>query len=273
MKLIFQSDDYGITRAVSEGILYGIKNGIIRSTGLFTNMPDSKWAAGKVKDIPNISVGIDINLVSGIPISAVEEVPGLVDETGKLIRSSQRAKMGKIDRIDQHRIMYNQDPFDYEEVLIETRKQVEKFLDLMGRKPSYMHGHAIETPHTKLAASVVASEYDIPLTSDLITNQNIAMLSCPWISRDMDVVSQSQMELEEQLIQQLTSHRNKEFVYYICHCGYVDDELLKISSFSLIRAKDLACSVSPKVKQFLDENKVELINHEQLYTYLKANKK
>ena len=42
MKLLVQSDDYGITRAVSRGIIHGIKNGVIRNTGLFANMPWSE---------------------------------------------------------------------------------------------------------------------------------------------------------------------------------------------------------------------------------------
>ena len=40
--LLFQSDDYGITNGVSDGILYGIKNGVVRNTGLFVNMAHSE---------------------------------------------------------------------------------------------------------------------------------------------------------------------------------------------------------------------------------------
>lgn len=47
--LLFQSDDYGITNGVSDGILYGIKNGVVRNTGLFVNMASSKLSAQKLK--------------------------------------------------------------------------------------------------------------------------------------------------------------------------------------------------------------------------------
>ena len=33
MKLLVQSDDYGITPGAAAGIVYGIRNGIIRNTG------------------------------------------------------------------------------------------------------------------------------------------------------------------------------------------------------------------------------------------------
>ena len=42
MKLLIQSDDYGMTPAVADGIIYGITHGVVRNTGLFSNMP---WAA------------------------------------------------------------------------------------------------------------------------------------------------------------------------------------------------------------------------------------
>ena len=38
-KLLVQSDDYGISPAVSAGIIYGITHGIIRNNGAFVNMP------------------------------------------------------------------------------------------------------------------------------------------------------------------------------------------------------------------------------------------
>lgn len=49
-KLLFQSDDYGLTDSVADGILKGIDQGIIRNTGLFVNMPSSARAAAKIRD-------------------------------------------------------------------------------------------------------------------------------------------------------------------------------------------------------------------------------
>ena len=35
MKLLIQADDYGITRAVSSGIVFGIHHGLVRNTGIY----------------------------------------------------------------------------------------------------------------------------------------------------------------------------------------------------------------------------------------------
>ncbi|MFR5600563.1 MAG: ChbG/HpnK family deacetylase, partial [Holdemania filiformis] len=37
MKLLMQSDDYGMTPAVARGIVDGIEKGILRNTGMFMN--------------------------------------------------------------------------------------------------------------------------------------------------------------------------------------------------------------------------------------------
>ena len=58
-RLLMQSDDYGITGAVSAGIRTAIEFGLIRNTGLFVNMPASEKAA---RDIlaEDVCRGIDI---------------------------------------------------------------------------------------------------------------------------------------------------------------------------------------------------------------------
>ena len=90
--LLFQSDDYGISHGVSDGILYAIKNGVVRNTGLFVNMPSSEESAEKIKNINNIDVGIDINYVAGFPVSSKELVHGMIDENGHFISSTKQMK-------------------------------------------------------------------------------------------------------------------------------------------------------------------------------------
>ena len=63
MKLLVQSDDYGITKAVSLGIIEAIKFGIVRNTGLFANMPWTEEVVGLIKPfLNNIAFGVDLNI-------------------------------------------------------------------------------------------------------------------------------------------------------------------------------------------------------------------
>ena len=67
MKLLIQSDDFGITRAVSQGCIFGIQNGVIKNTGMFTNMPWIEECVFLLKPyINDIAFGIDLNFVNWI---------------------------------------------------------------------------------------------------------------------------------------------------------------------------------------------------------------
>ena len=78
MKLIIQSDDLGITEAVSCGIARAAREGAITCTGLFSNMPAAPFAVELMQQYPEICLGQDINLVAGRPCAD----PGKDSDTG-----------------------------------------------------------------------------------------------------------------------------------------------------------------------------------------------
>ena len=51
---------------------------------------------------------------------------------------------------------------------------------------------------------------------------------------------------------------------FVCHPGYVDAELLGWTTLSLERAKDAEMMQSPLVKQWCEENNIELITYRDL---------
>ena len=87
MKLIIQSDDLGITEAVSCGIARAAREGAITCTGLFSNMPAAPFAVELMKPYPQICLGEDINLVAGRPCADPEKVPSLVQKNGLFLTS------------------------------------------------------------------------------------------------------------------------------------------------------------------------------------------
>ena len=78
MKLLIQSDDYGITDGVSAGIIKAIEFGLVKNTGMFVNMPSSLNAAKAIKNI-DVCLGIDINYVCGKPVTDPSLIPHMVD--------------------------------------------------------------------------------------------------------------------------------------------------------------------------------------------------
>lgn len=263
-KLLFQSDDYGLTDAVADGILKGIYQGIIRNTGLFVNMPSSARAAEKIRDCAEVCVGIDINLVAGKPISDPAEVPSLVNSDGHFVPSVQRMREGKVIGRQGMCLCFEQDPYNYEEVLLETENQVKRFIELMGRKPEYFHGHSMATPNTQKAARVIAEKYNILMTLDVMNSNAVSMIPCTWTPKPFPIEDQLKTDVEQHFLQALQASLQHEIGYFICHCGFVEEDLMKETTYTMIRMKDLAMATSLKVKAFLKEHQIELITYRDL---------
>ena len=267
--LLFQSDDYGITNGVSDGILYGIKNGVVRNTGLFVNMASSKLSAQKIKDIPGIDVGIDINYVAGYPVSDINEVKSLVDEKGHFIPSTKYIKNNKLIEKKNGLYYFEEDPFNYDEIYTETENQVKKFIELMDRKPAYIHSHSISTPNTAEAALEVAKKYDLISTRIDRNNPKVYQIPVDWTPKSFPVEEQFKVDVKTRLVESLKNSLDHEIGYYICHCGYVDDDLLSETTYTIIRCKDLASAVSKELIDFLKENHIQIITHTELAKLIK----
>ena len=123
MKLLVQGDDFGFTRAVTDGIVDSIDFGILRNTGLFANMPSAEYAVSFMKDRPHVCFGIDFNIVSGPSCADPKLIPHLVDEEGNFIRSSVRVKDEHYKTEEGRREM-----FPAEECWIEIKAQYNRFV-------------------------------------------------------------------------------------------------------------------------------------------------
>ena len=123
MKLIVNADDFGLTRGVNLGIIEAFQQGIVRSTTLMVGMPAERHAAELATLNPGLKVGIHLRLTAGTPMA--ENVPTLLDQTGKLQNQSQ---------------FWDNQSMNSEEIERELRAQIEHFLSL-GVELSHMDGH------------------------------------------------------------------------------------------------------------------------------------
>lgn len=264
-KLLCQSDDYGLTPAVSAGIIKGIQEGIIRNTGLFVNMKHSQEAVQLIKDI-DVCLGIDINLVAGKPVSDPKLIPHLIDENGNFLSSKYQLKNHKLNSVEGIIFHFDEDPYPYEEVLIETENQLKKFLELTGKLPEYFHPHSLCTPNTDKAAEVIAKKYGIFRTADMMNHPNIKELpGTISLSKSVTLEDQIQKDVETELLEvALPALLDNETGYYICHCGYVDYDLFLNSSLTLRRTKDLHSATSPRVKDYIQNHDIELITYREI---------
>lgn len=264
-RILFQSDDYGITRAVSDGILRGIEEGIIRNTGLFVNMGCSAWAVEKIKNV-DVCLGVDINYVAGRPVSDPTRIPHLVKENGSFYSSGEQNRRNRLLKMEGMVSIFEEDPYPYEEILLETENQVRRFRELTGKMPEYLHPHSLITPNTDRAAREVAEKYDIYHTMDMLNGKVCKEIPGAIMNqKGLGLEAQLMPPVEKNLLESgLPSVKDGETAYYIFHCGYVDADLFKVSSLTLRRTIDLDAALSIKVKDYILENKIEMITYRDL---------
>lgn len=263
IKLLVQSDDYGITSGVSAGIREGIKNGIIRNTGLFVNMPSSYQA---VQDIKNMEVclGIDINYVCGKPVTDPKLISHLVDENGEFYKSTVICEKYKMVSTENLITTFEEEPYPYDEIYLETENQVKKFIELVGRLPEYIHPHSLLTPNTHKAAKAVAQKYGIYHSMDM-------MFDIPYLpitfkgTKGNSLQEQIDTDIVNCLLKKdFPALKDNQIYYYIGHCGYVDYELFKESTLTLRRIKDLEAMLNKEVIDYLKTHDIQLITYKDL---------
>lgn len=265
MRLLFQSDDFGITEAVTLGIVKGIEEGLIRNTGLFTNMPSSAFAAEFIPKLPQCCFGIDINLVGGKPLSDPSTVKSLVDENGNFITSIRRFKENKLVNSEMMNTVFEEDPYVYADVIVEMEAQINRYIELVGAKPEYLHPHSLITPNIFKAMEELGAKYDIPLSSHKWQSTNFTFVPANWnIKPVFDIDKQRDTDVAKLTLESLKSVAGNENLMIICHAGYVDADLLGVSSYSLIRARDLEMAISPELIKYVEDNNIELITYRDL---------
>lgn len=264
-KLLMQSDDYGITDAVSDGVIKGITKGIIRNTGMFVNMDSSKLAAEKIKSV-DVCLGIDINFVAGKPVSNPKEIPSLVDADGMFITSKEQMKKYPLKEVQGLVAVFEEDPYPYDEVLLETENQVKRFIELMGRNPEYLHPHSLCTPNTMKAMKKIADKYDIVFSMDVLSDDKYNYpTDVDLLDKNRSLEDQLKPDKKVEFINKfLPNIGDNEIWIYIVHCGHIDYELFKHTSLTLDRMLDLDLAVDKEVIKYIKENEIELITYRDL---------
>ncbi len=149
-KLIVNADDFGFNRQITDAIVECHKLGTITSTTLMTNMPAFDYAVEFAKSLPDLSVGIHLNLTLGKPVSPPEQIPDLVDENCNF--QNQDLVFSKSNRFS----------LPSEQVKKEFKAQIQKFLD-SGIFPSHCdtHHHVGATLQTFFLKMKMLKKYKI----------------------------------------------------------------------------------------------------------------
>lgn len=84
LKKIFNADDFGISKGVNAAIVKAHREGILNSASLMINQKYAADAVKLAKEMPELEIGLHVNLTNEYPAASSRQIPLLVDRQGKL---------------------------------------------------------------------------------------------------------------------------------------------------------------------------------------------
>jgi predicted glycoside hydrolase/deacetylase ChbG (UPF0249 family) len=250
MRLIVNADDFGITKGVSLGILDAMEKGIVTETTAMTNgwyFEEGMKEAAK-RGIKNI--GIHLTFTWGKPVLPVEQVQSLVDENGYF------QKLSKAKDIE----------FNYDEVRAEVKAQMERFISF-GLMPTHIDGHHHFFAYDHKILDIVldvAKEYDLPVRCPDGRSRELYKLKGIRTTDAFAMDFYQENVTEDKLKEIINRYKDSDIVELMCHPAYVDEDLIKATTYNTWRKAEFELLISENIKNFIKENNIELIGFDKI---------
>jgi predicted glycoside hydrolase/deacetylase ChbG (UPF0249 family) len=90
IRLVVNADDFGITPAITRGIVRAHMDGIVTSCSILGNSDGLVDAARGLRTAPTLGVGIHLSLTTGRPVLPADRVRSLVDGSGQFAPDARR---------------------------------------------------------------------------------------------------------------------------------------------------------------------------------------
>jgi len=259
--LIVNADDFGHSPGVSEGIMEAHIHGIVTSTTAMMNMPSVISDLEKMRSLcPKLGAGVHLILTEGKPVLEPEKVTSLIDSRGKFL----------ILHEDNTLI----DCLNFDQVYEEWTAQIEKFLST-GLEIDHLDSHHhVSYSHQSLFEIMLflSKKYSIPirhfpadsLISQEIKKKNPTIMNIlnrfhPRWPDSIITTFYDESALLDQLL--LIIHNLQKGIHELmCHPGYADEALIKMSIYHQERERELAIITDNKIQQATQSLKIILTN-------------
>lgn len=248
IKLLMRADDLGYSEGINYGIAKSVKEGIIGSVGVMTNMPSVIHGLNLLKDT-DVCLGQHTNICAGKPLTDPSLIPSITDENGEF-KSSKEYKQTKEDFVV------------LDEVLLEIEAQYRRFIELTGESPHYFEGHAIYSENFFKGLKIVAQKYGLKYSGMSLDGSPVKIYDkkvyCTMDSMKPDY------DPFQSLKKTVENADEGKYYMFICHPGYLDAYILKKSSLTIPRVMEVDMLCDPYTKKWLEEAGVDLISYDNL---------
>ena len=152
-KVIFNADDFGISPGVNQAIFKAHTKGILNSASLMVNQQFADEAVVLARQMPNLSLGLHINLTNEKPAANSADIPLLIGTDGKF--KNGFVKLLILSFLHPKKLQA--------QAYIEIKAQIEKYLKT-GLCLNHVdgHRHVQMIPAVFKAVKQLQSEYNVP---------------------------------------------------------------------------------------------------------------
>jgi predicted glycoside hydrolase/deacetylase ChbG (UPF0249 family) len=128
--MILSADDFGISPAVSEGILELVSAQRISATSCMMNgLAETDALKSLVKFSNQIDIGLHLVLTDDRPLAEISHSSGLVDLEGRFHSFKLLTKNAYLRKLNR------------ESVYLEIKSQIDRFVEVTGKPPDFVDGH------------------------------------------------------------------------------------------------------------------------------------
>jgi len=244
--LVINADDFGYSKGVNIGIIEAYQNGVVTSATMMTNMPEAEHAAALALENPGLGVGIHLVLDCGAPVNA--NVPSLVNEKGQFHKIEGLMQVAELSDIER-----------------ELNSQIEKFHSF-GLVPTHLDSHHHLHSHKKVYPIIekIAESYHLPIrkvSADPNHSSNRHLQTTQFFIHKFygnDLTTQFFLDL----LEETTSYDTAELM---CHPAFIDEPLLKGSSYALQRVRELAILTDSEVRNAIERMNIQLVTYKEAF--------
>lgn len=268
-RLLVNADDFGLSTAINSGILSSHLQGIVTSTSIVASGDAFDEAVNFSRLHPSLATGVHLTLVEERPVSSY--MPELPRTYGLLVKavSTGRIKLLAVER--------------------ELRAQIEKCL-AAGLKITHLDSHQHTHAFPLLFPLVVrlAEDYSIPgirlprswpHSRDICANRFLAKcVLCLLAHSDAILFSLGNRvttqrfaglfesgDLTEQALLRILASLQGGTTELGCHPANADSTL-RYANWNAKRQVELASLTSPRIKEAINQLRIELISYRELST-------
>ncbi len=247
-RILIRADDLGYSEGVNYGIAKAVKEGIIGSVGLMPNMPAARHGLDLLKG-EKVCYGQHTNICVGKPITDPKQIPSICGEDG-LFKPSSAYRQAKEDFVE------------VDQAVLEIEAQYRRFVELTGEQPRYFEGHAIASENFLKGLEIVAKKHQLPLLP--FSLKGPVRFGNTDLYPSMDSMKPDYDPFESLKAAVLKDYGDRGCCMFVCHPGYLDDYILRTSSLTVARTKEVAMACDPQVRQWLKDNGIELVTYDDL---------